>query len=335
MAFFVAVGLALAQRPPSTAQSLTETLVALNVRLRTAGPADRAALSSRLLGVVAARQKTLAALVEGHPDEVLRVALPAAVRSTLPSTVWPYIEQEAALEGVVLVLHEDWPGGGRYRHFLDTKSGRYSLHFASRPTHLLTGSRIRVKGIQVGTTLALAADGATIQTVAPAAVPNTFGEQRTLVILVNFQDNPIQPYTLSDAQGVVFGTTSNFFLENSYGQTWLTGDVAGWYTVPVNSTVCDPAFSGYADSAATAAGANLSAYTHIVYVTPYNSGCGFSGSATVGGNPSRALINGYLELGTVGHEIGHNLGLLHSHSLVCSDGTRIGPTCTRLEYGDV
>jgi len=63
MAFLVAVGLALAQRPPSTAQSLTDTLVALNARLQTAAPAERAALSSRLLGVVATRQKTLAALV--------------------------------------------------------------------------------------------------------------------------------------------------------------------------------------------------------------------------------------------------------------------------------
>jgi len=336
MAFFVAVGLALAQRPPSTAQSLTDTLVALNARLQTAAPAERAALSSRLLGVVATRQKTLAALVEGHPDEVLRVALPAAVRSTLPSTVWPYIEQEAALEGVVLVLHEDWPGGGRYRHFLDTKSGRYSLHFAGRPTHLLTGSRIRVKGIQVGTTLALAADVTTIQTVAPAAVPNTFGEQRTLVILVNFQDNPIQPYTPSDAQGVVFGTTSNFFLENSYGQMWLTGDVVGWYTIRLDGTTCDSgAIATYAEAAASAAGVDLSAYVHRVYAFPSNAACGFAGAATVGGSPSRAWINGpdSMSLGTAGHELGHNLGLLHSHSLVC-DGTTMVGTCTTLEYGD-
>ncbi|OLC17129.1 MAG: hypothetical protein AUH29_03185 [Candidatus Rokubacteria bacterium 13_1_40CM_69_27] len=339
MALFAADGLALAQQAPSSgrnasAESLTKTLVALNARYRTAGPAERARIASRLLSVAAKRQQVLLSLVESDPGEALRVALPASRRASLASSVQRYLEKETALEGVLTVLHEDWPGGGRYRYFLHSTSGRYSLHFADgQPTHLLTGARIRVRGVQIGTMLALGGS-TSVETVAPAPLPNSFGPQKTAVILANFQDSPTQPYTLADARGVVFGTTSNFFLENSYGQTWLTGDVYGWYTVPVNSTVCDPAFTSYADSGATAAGANLSAYTHIVYITPYNSGCGFSGSATVGGNPSRALINGHLELVTVGHEVGHNLGLLHSHSLVCSDGTSIGPTCTRLEYGD-
>ena len=336
MASFAA-GVAHAQQGPSAAQSLTKTLIALNARFQAAGRAERAGLSGRLLSVAATRQQALAALLESNPGEVLRVALPAALRSRLPSSVRPYIEREAALEGVLLVLHEDWPGGGRYRHLLDTTSGRYLLHFASRqPTHLLTGSRIRVRGVQVGTTLALATDVTTVQAVAPAPVLNTFGEQRTLVILVNFQDNPTQPYALADGQSVFFGAASNFFLENSYQQTWLSGDVVGWYTIPLNSTTCDSGgIATYAEATATAAGVDLSAYTHRVYAFPLNSACGFSGAATVGGNPSRAWINGSgnMSLGTVGHELGHNLGLLHSHSLVC-DGTTMVGTCTTLEYGD-
>jgi M6 family metalloprotease-like protein len=166
-------------------------------------------------------------------------------------------------------------------------------------------------------------------------VPNTFGAQKTLVMLVNFQDNPTQPYTLDYARSVVFGTTSNFYLENSYQQAWLTGDVFGWYTVPLASTTCDSGgIATYAEAAATAAGVNLSAYTHRVYAFP-NAACAFGGAATVGGNPSRAWINGSgnMSLGTVGHELGHNLGLLHSHSFFC-DGTTMTGTCTTLEYGD-
>jgi len=251
------------------------------------------------------------------------------------------------VEGVLEHLHEDWPTGSRNLYFLKTTGGeRLSLHFAAGPpSDLLTGHRIRVRGRRVGQTLTLDPgagvellnlDGTSIPaapTTSAAVLPNTLGAQRTLVILVNFQDNPTQPFTLSDVHSVIFGTTSNFFLENSYQQTWLSGDVVGWYTIPMVSTVCDtPSLDSYSESAATAAGINLSAYTHRVYVFPPNA-CGWTGSATVGGNPSRAWINGSLGLQTVGHEMGHNLGLLHSHSWVC-DGTTMTGSCSALEYGD-
>jgi hypothetical protein len=335
---FVATEFAHAQTPaPSgSARSLTQTLVSLGAQYEAARPAARARLANRMVTVAATRPQALLSLMESDPGEVLGVALRANVRAGLPTAVQAYLEREIVLEGVLLVLHEDSPGVGRYRHFLDASRARYSLHFANRPTHLLTGSTIRVRGVQAGTTLALATDGTAVQTVTPAPVPNTFGEQRTLVILVNFQDNPSESYALADARSVVFGTTSDFFLENSYQQTWLTGDVVGWYTIPLDSTMCDSgSIATYAEAAASAAGVNLSIYTHRVYAFPPNAACAFGGAATVGGNPSRAWINGpgNMSLGTVGHELGHNLGLLHSHALTC-DGTTMVGTCTTLEYGD-
>ena len=328
---------ALAQAPasPGPARSLTQTLVSLSAQYQTARPAARARLARGMLTVAATRRQVLLSLMESDPGEVLRAALPARRRATLPSVVQAYVEAEVDVEGVLLVVHEDSPGGGRYRHFLDTTSGRYSLHFANRPAHLLTGARVRVRGVQIGTTLALGS-GTSVQTLSAASVPNTFGEQRTLVVLVTFRDNPTEPYTLGDAQSVVFGTTSDFFLENSYQQTWLTGDVVGWYIIPLDSTTCDSGgIATYAEAAATAAGVNLSGYTHRVYAFPASAACAFGGAATVGGNPSRAWINGSgnMSLGTVGHELGHNLGLLHSHSWAC-DGTTTVASCAALEYGD-
>jgi len=251
------------------------------------------------------------------------------------------------IEGVLEHLHEDSPTGSRDFYFVESTAGeRLSLHFAADPPkHLLTGAQIRVRGIRIGQTLELDSGSTSVQTTSAlpatsgtsaAVLPNTFGAQRTLIILINFQDNATQPYTPDYARGVVFGTISNFFQENSYGQTWLAGDVVGWYTIPLSSTTCVSGdIATHAEAAATVAGVNLSAYTRRVYAFPSNAACAFAGSATVGGNPSRAWINGAanMSLETLGHELGHGLGLLHSHSLVC-DGTTMTGTCSTLGYGD-
>jgi len=54
--------------------------------------------------------------------------------------------------------------------------------------------------------------------------------------------------------------------------------------------------------------------------------------AQIGG--PNVWINGNLELKVVGHELGHVLGLYHSHALECG-ATTLGTTCSVWEYGDV
>ena len=248
------------------------------------------------------------------------------------------------IQGELEVVVEDGKNNWRTLYYLKTGGKTLALHFAKQPKqNLQTGMKVRVRGVRSGNDVA--ADSLVTEDLGGSSSPtdlqanatalsNTTGEHKVLVILVNFQDLQTQPYTAAQAQDTAFNTVSNYYRENSYGQTWLTGDVYGWYTIPVSSTTCDTsAIATYAQQAATKAGANLSVYNHYVYAFPQTSACTFSGRASVGGAPGDVWINGWFELGVVGHEIGHNFGLYHSRSMDCGT-TVIGGTCTTDEYGD-
>ena len=286
------------------------------------------------------RRDELAALLADHPDLVLQHALSAKERAMLPADVQDLVESDEDTEGDLEVLHEDGATGSRYHYFLDRGTDRLSLHFAKDAPALQTGDRVRVAGLRVGQALTLGSAPAQL-TVLATALPNTFGAQNTAVILVNFQDKPTETWlTPAQARDVVFGpgslpSVSNFYLEGSYQQTWLAGDVYGVFTIPVSSTVCNSsAIATAAQQVATAqvGSTKMATYTRFVYAFPRNA-CGWWGLATIGGQPSRAWINGIFENTVVAHEMGHNLGLFHSHALDCGS-TTIGSTCTHLEYGD-
>lgn len=342
----------------ANAEALTHSLVGLNKAYQMAAPNAKSQALQKLIDATVERQALLAELIETDPGAVLRTAIPASIRKQMPADVQDFIEQRLELEGELEVLYEDYADGShRLRHALKADSQKIALHFKSQPVSVLTGTPAKVSGVVVDEAMAVAsgeddvlilaldggADGGT-NGAAPAPVPDTFGEQHTLVILVNFQDNPVEPYTPQFAGEVIFGETGDFFLENSFGQTWLSGDVTGWHTIPVSSAICDGSIAEFAEQAAIESGFDLSNYSRLIYAFPQNA-CSFWGQATFGGTPSRAWLNGDLELELTGHELGHNLGLYHGHSLVCDDGTAVGPgsgsvdedpwpNCAHLEYGD-
>ena len=315
------------------AEQLTLDLANLNVQYHGAAPGQRGGIESSMLQVAINRAQALAAMLEDDPAEFLRVSLPSSIRAALPASVQAYTEEETDIEGTLEVLHEDSSTGDRYLHRLQTPLGTLTLKFAADPLTLLTGSRIRARGTRLGQTLALTSGTTSTQTLA-ATLPNSFGAQSTLVILVNFQDKATQPYTVEYAKSVVFTTTSNWDLENSYGQTWLTGTVVGWYTIPVSSTNCDYyGIASHARQAAAAHGVNTSNYSRHIFAFPKNA-CGWWGLGSIGGSPSEAWINGNFQLAVVGHEMGHNFGLYHSHAWECGAAVLTG-ACTQSEYGDV
>jgi hypothetical protein len=197
--------------------------------------------------------------------------------------------QSVQLEGELEVVQQDFKDrrdGLSYSLKLSDGT-RVPLHFTNQPpTHLLTGQHIRASGQLAGGNLILYSGSTSTTTTtstttaSTVALPNTFGAQSTLVILVSFQDAPSnQPWTSAQVQSEVFASSgvSGFLQETSYGQTWLTGDVYGWYVIPVTSTTCDTnQIATGANNAATAAGVNVAGYPRVIYVFPYTSACAWA-----------------------------------------------------------
>ena len=264
---------------------------------------------------------------------VIRRALPivAAVvfvgLPTTPADAQPTSSQ-IQVEGILEVHVEDSAAGSRVHYDLVANGRRRRLQFKGAGPQLLTGSRVRVRGVPVGDALAVESSSSAMTVVQAAALAGTFDVQRTAVILVNFTDKALQPYTTEFARQVAFTATSNWDLENSHGQTWLEGDVFGWFTIPMSSTSCDTTrIASLGTQAATNAGISLSTYTRFVFAFPNTSACTWWGWGQIGGSPTNAWVNGSFALRVVAHEMGHNMGLYHAQSLDCGTAP-VGPSCT-------
>ena len=326
--------------------ALTIKIVALSNHLQKGKTEENNFALLEISKLAKSRFEKLNELAEKNPAEVLRVSLPQELLSKLPLELESYFEKREETAGELEVVAECDEDDGRILYYLRNGQQRFSIKLTTEPDkELLTGARLRVKGLRVGETIItetlildekiLKNDLEYSQTDA-AALPNTFGEQKVLVLLVNFQDDQRQPSTVGQTNNLIFNASNsssvtNFYRENSYQQTWLTGDVKGYFTLPINSGDCGGAnISLYAKRAATDAGINLSTYNKYIYFFPTMPACSYAGRGTIGGNET--WINGYLLLGTISHELGHNFGLYHSRAMEC--GTEVlGNNCTTIEYG--
>jgi len=254
---------------------------------------------------------------------LLMVSTPRPAAAQGPPDVLPG-RGPVVLEGDLEVVFEDDNAGGRIRHFLASQNRRVPLRFqAGAAPDLPTGARIRVSGNLADG--AVSADAFTVLAVSPA---QTTGNFSVLVILVNFSNNPTQPYTPATAASVN-STVRNFYLENTYNQTYLTFAVTGWHTIAATNTTCNySTWAAQADAAATSAGVNLAAYSRRVYAFPQTSACSWWGLGYLSG--PQAFVNGSYATRVVSHELGHTFGAYHSHSWKCDTAA----TCSSIDYGD-
>ncbi|WP_299805992.1 Ig-like domain-containing protein [uncultured Shewanella sp.] len=332
----------------------TLQLASRMTEFRHASKSNKQSLKQQLVEQAKNRQGLLNELVKTDPQAAVRAVLPESARAGMPKDVLAMLAQKRELRGELELSYIDYENDShsQLRHALITDNGSVDLHLpeGAKFEQLKTGAQIKAKGWmfkgsdtdQTGSSALVLNDesdslqlvaGTDVMSVSASSLPNTMGEQRTLVALVNFQNNTSQPWTTAEVQELVFGTVNDYYLEASYGQTWLNGDVQGYFTLPIDATCRTNDIDNYGRQAIIDSGVNISDYDRLVYIYPENSDCGWTGQGTIGGNPSRAFINGSMTLRTVGHELGHNFGLYHAKDYDCSEGVLTG-RCMSFEYGD-
>ncbi len=246
----------------------------------------------------------------GVPDSAGRAGA-AATALAIVSLLDHAAPAPVALEGMVTVQAEcgEHP---RCRAFLETAGQRFELAgneaaFAG----LTTGSRVRINGLREGSTLSLGGPASTaIETLTPA-LTRTKGSQSVAIILIAFSDVALPPDASTEAHAAL-QDTSDFYRESSYGATSLAGSIYGPLTIDLPSTTTD--FEAIADQALAHAGIDVGGFGHLVFAFPRTDTFPWWGLGTIGGVPSRSWINGKLALQVLAHELGHGLGLFHSHS---------------------
>ena len=174
----------------------------------------------------------------------------------------------------------------------------------------------------VGGVLAMVAPAHSQQTTPAPTVQQTAvtsGPRSTIVILLKTATGT--PGATNDALNAAVFTASDsvsaYYAENSYGLISLSGTVTGPYTISLGSACNRRAWASAADAAATAAGVNLSAYVHKIYIEPPESEAlcvPFEAQGDTEGN--RVWVRGDHSTSRLilSHEIGHNLGLQHAAS---------------------
>ena len=335
------------------AQDNTNALKQAMADYRGASAKNKHRYLEQMISLANGRQELLSELSLSDPSAISKVALKAESRKGIPKEVLGLLEQERTLEGELEVFYEDYEDHSKSRllHVLKTTEGFVKVNSASlskfRSIH--SGTKVRLRGWKItdsdeSTDLLvlgeeqeslslLAQDSSSTTTTASVAETSTVGEQSTLVMLLNFQDNIQQPWTTSETQDLVFGKVNDFYKENSDGQTWLKGEVVGYYTLPIDSTCDSWNIHVSAQQMAEESGVDVSSYTRLIYIFPKNDSCGWTGMGTLGGTQTRAYINGSFTMNTIGHEMGHNFGLHHAEYLNCKDNI-IGDDCLAVTYGD-
>lgn len=341
-------------KPDPAIKSLTEQLLELDKQydqdpsVFSLTPKDTSQIEKMVDLAKKRKELLLKKLEEGKPEDFLVNANLVEERDRLPEQVKVYIEEKVQSQGKLTIIHGDnfTDKKSTYDYFLKVNSNYSDNNYTLHPTKTLpmnfSGSEVKIHGVALDREIVIQMDNSTaeIQILSiPTVLPN-IGEQKTAVLLVNTLGSPAQPYTNSQIYDLIFNTSNpnsvnNYYKEASYGKTFLTGGVFGWYSIVYGG--CDPSIiSSLARSEAKLAGVNIENYHRMVYILAGGVTNCFplkGGFSTGGGDPSESWIIVVTE-SIIAHEFGHELGLMHANNIICQPGKITPATCGEGEYGD-
>ena len=319
--------------------ALTNQVIAAIGEYRASPNARRGQVGAALRQLAQQRKAVLRSMLDGQPGLALRSTIPHGMTQSLPADVRQQLEQDVKVEGRIVLIHGDdaQMRSALNRYYLATmdaqgRNVQYRLHAADapdlpgveHPAGRFIGQSVTVRATAIDDELLIAgaqsieagsAAGTTTSgttTIAGGALVS--GNQNALVLLANFADKALS-VSQTDIYNKVFGaanSVADFYRQSSRGNVTFSGAMYGPFQLSVASTsTCDfQNWSSQVETMATNQGINLSSYPRRIFVFP-TSTCGI-GYGTVGANPSRAWIFRADLLDLFTHEVGHNLGFMHS-----------------------
>ncbi|MBI1748397.1 MAG: hypothetical protein HYR55_17710 [Acidobacteria bacterium] len=321
-------------------QSETQSLkAAMAISAKAAGRAARLAVEKNLLEIAQRREAAMLSLMEIDPSAARQQAMSEEWRNQLPAEVRLHVEEPLYVTGTLEVLGRlDDDGRIGIERYVESGDTRLQIFMAGRPDDFDTGDYVTIDGLRLADRLAADSSGIKRQSTAHDSLGPRTDENlgvryaRALVININFNPARSEPWTMERVDEIFNGQILPWFIEASYNHFSLEADIAGWYTIAASPTTCaSSTFRTQAVDAATADGFDVSQYDYVIIAFPRVTACRWAGLGQISGRYS--WLNNAMSRSTATHELGHNLGLYHSHSLRCSEGPLSG-SCTTTEYGD-
>jgi hypothetical protein len=345
-----------------TVDDVTIKLLSQARELKNATADERDEKLETLLKTASHRKELILKAMENDPAGVSKIAISKELRNNFLADIKEFVEEDVILEGELEVLvsesfdeyenenDEDHPEATYYYNLIAGEKIT-SLHFTGNIPEIYGGSKLKVKGIKLDNKMIVAeGDNSYGDSITVVSEPTTtFAASQTVrkvaLLRINFELDKKDALPEQNFRNNIFTASrsvKNFIEENSFGK-WtiagknnLDGDYYGVFTIPGGGDCNYGIWANEAKKAATAAGADLTGYNHLIFYLAGNTGCKWAGLAAMPG--TGVWLNNTDSSYVIAHELGHNFGVHHASSLSCTDDAgakvAISDKCTFSEYGD-